>query len=289
MTETARQNEAFRVHDLSALPPLPALAQAILSELTGDDVRIDRLAAAIERDPGLTARIVGMANSAFFGFSDRIYSVSDAIVKVLGLNMVRSLAFGIVLSAPLRTDACPGFRLDDYWCTAMMSASLARRLAPYVNGADAELRENAYLCGLLHNLGLLVLAHCFPRPLSVALHKAALRGEPLSARDQLQACGLTQTRAGAILGRRWHIPEAVVVVIEHYPDSHYRGLHWHQALLAGLCAHLAGADLELVACERTDAWLAALGLTADTVRQACERARTERAHICDSAKLLALN
>ena len=94
--------------DLEHLPPLTPVATRLLAVTSDPDLAINELAAIIEQDPPLTARILGLANSAFFGQVNPIFKVEHAIIRVLGLNMVRSLALSIALTGG--TVACQSRR-----------------------------------------------------------------------------------------------------------------------------------------------------------------------------------
>ncbi len=290
-----RMTEGMTVHDtevriraLRELPPLSAVAQHVLEQLSDENVSIDRLAGVIERDPGLMARIVGVANSAYFGSRESIYSVADAILRVLGLNLVKSLTLGIVLSGPLRPRDCAGFRLDHYWFTAVATAALARQLAPHVRGADSSLAEQAYLCGLLHNLGAMVLASTFPDQYSAAA------SDPDSERDLAgrlrELLGIGPGEAGDVLARRWHLPESVGVVMAHHGNAHYRGPQWRLSGLVGLCAHLANEQFEGVAdCRPMTVYLGGLGLDAERVCIEAECLHARRDDIQALARVLAID
>jgi HD-like signal output (HDOD) protein len=280
------QNQPARIRDLPHLPPLPSIGRLVLAEFSRKEVEIERLARVIERDPGLTARIIGMANSAFYGCSDRIYTVSDAIVKVLGLNLVRSLAFSIVMSGPLSTRDCPGFRLDEYWYLAMVTANLARSLSHHAPDAEPGLGDNAHLCGLLHNFGLLVMVHCFPAQMAPLCAEPQLADAALMAAREQELVGLTRADVGSILGHRWHIPEAAVAVMEHHADSSYRGRHWQPVVLVGLAARLAVRDFHGQEQDLEPEVLAVLGLPEDAVAAACKALAVQEEQLRGAARVL---
>ena len=117
-----------RVRSLTDLPPMPAVAQKLLTLLTNENVELDEVASTIEMDPGLSARIIGLAGSAFFGSPQPIYTVKEAILKVLGLNMVKSLAISVAISGGFKVDQCKEFDLQRYWGGAMLTADLAQAL-----------------------------------------------------------------------------------------------------------------------------------------------------------------
>ena len=217
MNDPALINEkSTRIRMLDDLPPLPKVAQLILHEVSDEDVDIKKLSSVIEMDPGLVARIVGLANSAFFAPSEKIYTVADAIIKILGLETVKSLALSILMASPFKVNKCKGFKLDAYWHVAMMSATIIRKLIPMMRAPKEEVDPViAYTSGLLHNIGLLVLAHCFSDELEKVFAEESnfISKEFLQAEDNI--IGLTHLEAGVILLRKWHVPDSMVLAIEN--------------------------------------------------------------------------
>ncbi|HKJ75631.1 MAG TPA: HDOD domain-containing protein, partial [Gammaproteobacteria bacterium] len=118
----------IEVLKLNELPAVPAVAHQFIQAVEDPDIEVRQLAAIIERDPALTARIIGLANAAYFGVSEEVTSVEHAIFKVLGINTAKSLALSIVLSGPLQAGRCPGFDLERYWSSAVLAATAAQRL-----------------------------------------------------------------------------------------------------------------------------------------------------------------
>lgn len=230
-------NLRARIQELPHLPPLAPVAQQLLQELNREEIEINRLCRIIEQDPGLTARLIGVANSAYFSQREPIYDLSTAIIRVLGLNLVKSLSLGIALSAPFDTRACPTFRLDHYWCQAMLTSTLASQLASQAN-LEAGANEYLFLGGLLHNLGDLVLAHCFPKQVCEVLRQA--EANPATPLEALQhnIIGLRASEAGVILGHKWHLPERILHIISHHHDYQYRGENWRAVCLIGYCSRL---------------------------------------------------
>jgi len=258
-----------QLRQLQSLAPLPVVAQRLLADLDREDLSLSQLTEVIEMDPGLTARLVGLANSAYFANTQPVYSVSDAVGRVLGLDLVRNLALGIVLSGPFDTRACNSFRAEQFWFTAMGSATLAVPVTSLLNDAPVA-SEWAYLGGLLHELGLLALCALFPAEMSPLL-RAGEEAEPLNLRTR-EALGIDAMEAGAVLARRWRLPEGVAVVMTHYGDPAYRGPHWQLSAVVGLTTCLSrdqyyGCDEP----ERRAPWLEALGLAEAQIEPLLQR------------------
>jgi len=165
---------------LDELPQLPAAVHQLLEALCDDDIDRKRLADIIDRCPSLAAKLVGLANSAYFRRSSAVTGLSDAIF-VIGFRTVRSLATATALQAPFENHRCPAFHSGRFWLHAVLTAHVARELAK--NAApDLSLNpEEAYLAGLLHGLGLLALVHLFPDEMNEILERSDLTQASMAA------------------------------------------------------------------------------------------------------------
>lgn len=198
---------------VESLPPLPATAATLLAMAADPEIEIDKLAGAIERDPPLTAKLLGLANSAFYAPRQPVYAVKDAIVRVLGLNMVRNIAFGMAVTGALSTVACPRFDLSRYWAIALGTADIASGLARAATLEDPPDPDLAYLAGLLHSIGELLLVHLKPEQMNQVLSDAA--DQPMRDVAELQRSlfGTDQWEVGAFLARHWQLPEPIGDII----------------------------------------------------------------------------
>ncbi len=237
MPEDSVSSDArLRINRLQELPPLPVASQRLLAILSSEDTGLAEIATAVELDPALAARIIGVARSAFFGNTATIFSVKDAIIRVLGLDMVRSLGLSISLGDALSYERARGFDGRHYWTNALLTADMARYLASRVTLDDSPPAEPSYLCGLLHGLGLPALAHLFPAELTLAMDAAGSTPVWRRAEYERQWLGIDHHVAGGWLARRWHLPEEVALTMEHYHEADYRGPSWPTVLLVGACA-----------------------------------------------------
>lgn len=273
------------------LPPLSITATRLLESASNPDIDLSELADIIEHDPGLCARIVGLANSAYFSQPHPITSVEEAIIRVLGLDMVRSLALSVAMCGSFKVEDCPGFDLEGYWSRSLGCATLSRMLALAMDGADRPDPDGVYLCGLMYNLGSLVLAHVFPGPMSEALGR--VQADP--AADMLQVehdcIGVDRVEAGEWLSNRWHLPDEVLHVIGHLYSLEYEGPNWRSAMLVGAASHWVRCYLttgEAVLAE--DKGLQRLpGLDAKVLSGVEERFMGQSEEIFAMSKLLSLS
>jgi HD-like signal output (HDOD) protein len=227
MIVVAGQSSAVRdeILRLEQIPPLSATAAELLRVAGDPDLDAKQLAKVLERDPPIAARIVGLANSAFFGQQRPVLGVEEAIIRVLGLNLVRSLALGMALAGSLDTSRCPLFDLRHYWVVALGSATLGRDLANAVGQPSVLHPDAAYMCGLLHTLGDLALLHLQPDLLCRALQ--GHHDDPDSDLMALQQkhLGVDSWQAGEWLAFQWHLPEQVQHTIGFFTTRDYQGPH----------------------------------------------------------------
>ena len=240
------------------LPPLSVTATRLLEAVADPDVEVRRLAGIIEQDPPLSARILGMANSAFFGQARPVLKVEQAIVRVLGLNLVKSLALSVALAGSFDTRGCPSFRIRDYWRSALATAVLAQALARRLPNDPHRSADTLYLSGLLHNLGILVLVHLRPAEMTTVFDQLATEAAGAASASALEAqiVGIDRWRAGEWLAFRWHLPEVLVHTMGQLSNLAYDGPYapvvelvraargWVEAMAAGSPIELRIADLE---------------------------------------------
>ena len=217
------------------LPPLSVTASQLLEKVADSDVELKDLALIIGRDPGLSARIIGLSNAACFGQTRTVTNLNDAIVRV-GLTRVKSIALGIAVSGAFDTGKCPDFDLQEYWSAALGCAELAKMVSLRLPAAIRPDPGAVYLCGLLHNLGALIIACVFPDECSRVYR--SYREDP--SRDiallEREYVGISRQQAMEWLGIRWHLPGFVVGAACHYIDMTYTGPGDTMILVVGVAA-----------------------------------------------------
>ena len=237
----SQRNPHAQIQALLHLPPLSPVARELLIELGKAEIEIPRLVQVIERDPGLTARVIGVANSAYFNQRAPIYDIAAAVVRVLGLDLVKHLALGIALSAPFDTSGCPRFKPDRYWCLAIQTATLATHLAPCAK-LEPGAQEYLFVGALLHNIGEMVLIHSFLEGMCEVLALSDADANASIPELQEKILGLNGTEAAVVLGHKWHLPPRVVDIVANHDNPGYRGDAWRSVCLVGYCSRLIDAN-----------------------------------------------
>ena len=154
-----------RIEETLDLPPLPETARRIIDLRVDPNADTTELASVVEMDPGMAAQVVSWARSLYYGVKGEIKSVEDAVIRVLGFDLVINLALGLALG---RTLAVPKEGPNGYapfWQQAVLTAALmGETSSPNASKKYDRIQETAYLCGLLHNFWLLNYGTCFSRP-----------------------------------------------------------------------------------------------------------------------------
>ncbi|WP_348755869.1 HDOD domain-containing protein [uncultured Aquincola sp.] len=195
---------------LAELPALPKAMAAVMRALGRDSVAAGDCIDAIEHEPGLAARLLRLANSPFYGVAGRVGSVGDA-VRLLGLRPVASVVAAVSVQQMLLPLQPEGFDLALYRAHAVATATAARELAP-LGRQDAE---EAFVAGLLHDVGQLVMALFAPQAAAQARQLSQTQGLSLSQAEQ-QLLGSTHAAVGATIARHWHLPDTTAEAIARH-------------------------------------------------------------------------
>lgn len=190
-----------------SLPSLPSAFIAAVELLSNDDASSASCIAAIERDQALTVRVLRLANSPFYGAQGQVSRIGDA-VQMLGLRTVASALAAVSLRTALGSLQCNGFCFASYWRHTLCTA-IAAREAARVASLDAG---EAFLLGLLHDVGKLILAMTSPELESQALQLARSDGLAMHDAEQ-QLLGVTHAEVGAVVARQWNFPAAFAEAI----------------------------------------------------------------------------
>jgi HD-like signal output (HDOD) protein len=208
---------------IPCLPSLPALHLRLTDELQKEEASIERVAEIISRDIGMTAKILQLVNSAFFGLAQPALNVTQA-VTYLGLATIRALVLSLKVFSQFDQRTMQEFSIHGLEQHSWMTGVLARRIAEMEQG-ERKLDDQCFLAGLLHDVGFLILAAGLPENYAGILRAARQGGKPVWEIEQVQL-GATHAEVGAYLLGLWGLPDLVVeaVAFHHRPaDCPSRG------------------------------------------------------------------
>lgn len=193
------------------LPTLPVVASELIAMTAQEDTSLSDIANLVSRDVALTAKILKVANSAFYNFPNKIVSIQQAL-SILGVNAIRSLVLSFSFLAITDSNGSHAFDLEKFWIQSLTSAITAQLILKSVEGANTE---EIFTAGLLQNLGQLILAKTLPEQYGQML--ATLDEDHSDSREAESATfGADHCWIGHEVAKHWGIPTSLILPMLHH-------------------------------------------------------------------------
>ena len=215
------ENIDLKIAKIKNLPPLPEASIRIIAAVNDPEISVNELVSIVSLSPTLVARLLGLANSSYFGRPGQIKDLRIAIIQVLGLNLVKSLALSIALNLEFDTSKCKSFDTNYYWRHALITAFVAQKLATHLD--DELMAPNiVYTSGLLLNIGLMAAVYICPAEMDDVFSNSE-RTERVVSEQMLGCFGRTQYDLAGILLERWKLPEVYQKTIKEFRQPDFKG------------------------------------------------------------------
>jgi len=182
------------------LPSLPHVLLKLMETCSKEDASIDDLAKIIRNDPSLSSKILNLVNSSYYGLPQKIHDFKQAI-SLLGMDAIKNLALSAsVYQVFDEMEKNPSFNLQRYWFHSLECAVLANTIAKKI---AYPFCEEAFVSGLLHDVGKLVLWNNFPNEYTEVLAEVEQGSDLIAAEERI--LGVTHAEAGACLIDHWQL------------------------------------------------------------------------------------
>ena len=210
------------VKKITAIATLPEVTNKIIATVEDPKASASSLHKIVSHDPALVSRILKVVNSAFYGLPGQIGSIERAIV-LLGLNAIKNIAVAASLGQMFRgVKLTEEFTAKDLWTHCMAVAVTTRELAKLMK---LPIADEAFLAGMIHDLGLLVSLQVHPEQLRAACERAKT-SETSFCEIEREVIGVDHQQLGAGLAEQWKFPRSCQLVAGHHhhpaalSDSH---------------------------------------------------------------------
>jgi HD-like signal output (HDOD) protein len=220
---TVRESIEKKLRNIAQLPTMPEVLFKIEEALHDENAAAGRLAGLIREDPALTASVLRVANSVTYRgkLNTRISSVKNAVAR-LGFTEIQRICLSTVLIRTFKMFG-QGINHAEFWKHSLTVGLATQIFNRYSNRADpltCDELDDAFVAGLLHDLGLLVMDQYFPEQLAAA-QKVATSEEIALALAEMDTLGIHHGEVGGILLGDWQLPAAVVSAVawHHDPDK----------------------------------------------------------------------
>ncbi len=217
-------NETLRVMvtGMRTLPALPMLLLEVKQETESTTASLTTIGKIIEKDMGMTAKILQLANSAFFGGWGPVTTVERA-VQFLGLETIQTLILITHVFSQLSAEHLATFPIEHLWKESLETGALAREIARG-EGCTALETEQAYTAGLLHDVGVLLLMVNVTERYGAILREIAHEKQRMIWEAEQAVFGVTHADIGAYLLGLWGVSDPIVeaVAYHHRPGDYFR-------------------------------------------------------------------
>ncbi len=223
------------IRNCPQLPSVPTIAVEVLELARDPSTDMKKLAKVIERDPALSGRVLKTVNSSFYGRNQKVTTIEQSLV-VMGLQSVKTLVLGFSLVDGLMKSETAGFDHGRYWKRSFYAACAAKELGVRARVMQAE---ELFICGLLGDIGMLVLDACMREVFGEACALAQSHGEQhLAERKLLET---DHAEVGGFMAEMWKLPPVLSEPIQWHvePDRAEEGTLRQMARIlaaAGRCA-----------------------------------------------------
>tara|TARA_R110002073_G_scaffold299584_3_gene466633 strand:+ start:2079 stop:2948 length:870 start_codon:yes stop_codon:yes gene_type:complete len=200
---------------IDTLPAMPIIAQKLLALPLDTEKGEAELLKLIVQDSQISAKVIGLSNTALFGSPCKINSVSDATMR-LGLTRVKSIAIGIATMSAFARQSEGRLKSMDLWAHNLMIAFAMRTIASYMPARMRPMDDQVFLAGLLHDIGYSALEFLDANASNILHEKLATTpGVPLLEIEH-ELIGTHHGEIGAQLDISWNLPEEVIAVMRYH-------------------------------------------------------------------------
>jgi HD-like signal output (HDOD) protein len=218
--DAALQNKTLQklTSQMDRLPSLPSLYVEVVEKLQTPEVALEEVAMIIAKDIGMTAKILKLVNSAFFGLRRQIASPEEA-VAYLGLDTIKALVLSINAFSQFEHVKIGGGSLESLWDHSLNTAAAAKLIALAEN-AERRIADEAFIAGMLHDTGKLVLASNFAEQYNEVVRLARENKQEIWM-IELEVFGATHADVGGYLLGLWGLPVPVIeaIALHHNPGK----------------------------------------------------------------------
>ena len=197
------------------LPTLPEVAIQLNQEWKKNSLTAKSLGKLISRDPSLSSKVLRLTNSAYYGLPGRVDTL-DRAVTIIGFNAIISLALTASVFRVFESSTAKSIKLKGLWLHSLGCAICAKTIAAFANHPKL-ISEKAFLAGIIHDIGHIVIAHAMPEALQEV--KALMKDSDINLIDaENEVMGFNHQEAGGKLAEEWNFPVEYCTVIYHHHD-----------------------------------------------------------------------
>jgi len=228
-----------RIASIKSLPSPPEIYNQLISELQSDNVSMQNIANLIKKDMGITAKLLQMINSAYFGLKNHIESPLQA-VNMLGLDTVKNLVLTVGTFSQFKDPGVPGFSLETIYNYSVNVGACSRTYATIL-GLSRQGAEDSLMAGMLFDIGKLIMVTNFYGELKESSRLAYEKSIPLFEAER-EVMGVNDAEIGAHLLSLWGLPDPILEAVALHYTPRFSPCQGKNVLTAVHLAYAADHD-----------------------------------------------
>ncbi len=224
---TGEQFSEDLVDGIVTLPTIPTVLAALNDKITDQDSSAGDIAEIIAQDPPTATKVLRLANSAYYGLRNKVSTINHA-VTMLGFNIIRNLVLtATVFDLSDKKDIAGLFDVEKFWRHSLGVGVASKIVAAEAFPKALNLADEFFICGLLHDLGKIVLGEYARDKFEQALRVSKEESIPLYQAEQ-QEIGCTHAEVGGVLAKRWNLSGGIIIAIGRHhapteaPEEHVK-------------------------------------------------------------------
>jgi putative nucleotidyltransferase with HDIG domain len=229
-------NESLRIFTqrISKLPTIPPVADRIIELVSSKVALVDSVVQTIEKDPAIAAKVISFSNAAFYRTGGPVNTIRDAVMKI-GFDNIKSIALAISLLTVFKTESQGKNREYAHIFRHCLAVGvITKEIEDCLKWEDCD---DAFMSGLLHDLGLLVM-HCYFPEISDQVTALTLKGR-IYVEAEVEVYGFMHSDVGAWLADKWNLPENINGAIHYHHNICGAGEQMKTAAVVHLADHIA--------------------------------------------------
>jgi len=206
-----RENLKEKIQNIIQLPALPNHAIEIINMIDDPNITASALGSVVSKDQVLTAKVLKIANSPFYGFSKRIATIDFAII-VLGFDTLKEVVMSISLISSLNKKLAQEFNSIEFWNHSISCGVISRALA---RNYGYRVIGEVFIAGLLHDIGILIVNQYFYKEYKEIIKLINENNINILQAEEI-VFGVTHAEIGSWLAEKWNFPDQLVESIAHH-------------------------------------------------------------------------
>lgn len=240
-----------KLDSIVELPTIPTIMSQVLAALDNPNLSATQLASIIERDQTLTAKVLKVANSPFYGFARKISTIDLAVV-ILGINVLKEIVLGLLIQKFFTRLSKSMFDVKSFWNYSLFCGAAAKLLARKLG---YKLAGEAFVAGLMHDLGILIIIENFRKQFGEIRKLQKTKDLSITEAESF-VLGATHADIGLWLAEKWNLPPKLCLAIKNHHTNYKDLLPPNDKQILNLDVNFHEIDQPLTAIVSLAEWFA---------------------------------